>query len=307
MISSTEYAFEYLVNENDKCERIDKFLTTVSTDLSRTTVQKMLAANLVLVNGDIVKASYKVKNGDLIEFNELPLSEQDILPEAIPLDIIYEDNDLVVVNKPSGMVVHPAPGHYRGTLVNALLYHFQSLSASSGNLRPGIIHRIDKDTSGVLMVAKTDFAHQALQNELKDKKTKRIYKALVEGVILNQAGVIEAPIGRDKQDRKKMAVTDTGKPAVTHFHVIARFQNHTFVECRLETGRTHQIRVHMTYIGHPLLGDHVYGKKKSEFGFGQYLHAETIGFTHPVSGKWMEYTAPLPEEFSRMLNRLQRI
>ena len=177
MISSTEYAFEYLVNENDKCERIDKFLTTVSTDLSRTTVQKMLAANLVLVNGDIVKASYKVKNGDLIEFNELPLSEQDILPEAIPLDIIYEDNDLVVVNKPSGMVVHPAPGHYRGTLVNALLYHFQSLSASSGNLRPGIIHRIDKDTSGVVMVAKTDFAHQALQNELKDKKTKRIYKA----------------------------------------------------------------------------------------------------------------------------------
>ncbi|MDD4184606.1 MAG: RluA family pseudouridine synthase [Candidatus Izemoplasmatales bacterium] len=300
-----EFAFEYLVREDDQCERIDKFLGGVISDASRTTIQKMLALNLVKVNDVFVKPSHKIRIGDLIEYDELPLTEQDIVAENIPLDIVYEDNDVLVVNKPSGMVVHPAPGHYSGTLVNALLYHFQSLSGTSGTLRPGIVHRIDKDTSGVLMVAKTDFAHQALQAELKQKTTKRVYKALIEGVILNQAGTIDAPIGRDRFDRKKMAVADNGKPAITHFTVLERFKDNTFIECRLETGRTHQIRVHMAYIGHPLVGDYIYGSKKQKADFGQYLHAETIGFTHPVNGRWLEFSVPLPLEFKAKIELLR--
>ncbi|MDD3958328.1 MAG: RluA family pseudouridine synthase, partial [Candidatus Izemoplasmatales bacterium] len=250
------------------------------------------------------KASYRLKMNDRVTVGELPITELDIVGEDIPLDIVYEDDWVLVVDKPSGMVVHPAPGHPNHTLVNALIYHFQALKNIQDSLRPGIVHRIDKDTSGLLMVAKTDRAHQILQDELRAKTTKREYVALVEGVILNQHGTIRAPIGRDSQDRKKMAVVDAGKPAVTHFEVMERFQTHTLLKMRLETGRTHQIRVHMAYIGHPLANDPVYGMSDGN-DFGQYLHAETLGFTHPITAKWLEFSRPIPSEFSQMILRLR--
>ncbi|MBN2504120.1 MAG: RluA family pseudouridine synthase [Bacilli bacterium] len=296
---------EYLVGANDPVERIDKFVSSVFEEYSRTTVQKMIAADLLLVNKESVKPSYKVKVGDLIEFEELPLTELEVTPEDIKLDIVFEDEDVLVVNKPSGMVVHPAPGNYEHTLVNALLFH---LNRSIGNddLRPGIVHRIDKDTSGLLMVAKNDFAHQRLQAELKEKQTKREYVALVDGVILNDKGTIDAPIGRDPKDRKKMAVVTGGKPSVTHFQVLERYAEHTLISCRLETGRTHQIRVHMAYIKYPLAGDHIYNKKAEKSGFGQYLHAKVLGFTHPRSGQWQEFTNELPKEFSDLIANLRK-
>jgi 23S rRNA pseudouridine1911/1915/1917 synthase len=306
MRTDREDVIDYLVEEHDPIDRIDKFLATVFSDYSRSTIQKMIAAELVNVNDKVVKASYRVKPNDAISFTELPFTEWDIVPEDIPLTIVYEDEDLLVVDKPSGMVVHPAPGHYQGTLVNALLFHIQHLSNRGSELRPGIVHRIDKDTSGLLMVAKTDLAHQVLQKELKEKTTKRIYLALVNGVILNQSGTIDAPIGRDPRDRKKMGIVAVGRPAVTHFQVLERFLEHTLLECRLETGRTHQIRVHMAYIDHPLAGDPVYGFRKTIEQFGQYLHASTIGFTHPVTQEWLEFTSPLPEPFSSKLRMLRQ-
>ncbi len=296
-MSNQESAYEYVVRSDDQIERLDKFVAVLIEEYSRTTVQKMIEAKLVLVNGSPAKASYKVKPGDFLQMEELPLTELEITPENIPLDIVFEDDDLLVVNKPSGMVVHPAPGNYTHTLVNALLYHINQLSNFKETLRPGIVHRIDKDTSGLLMVAKTDYAHQKLQTELKAKTTKRVYIALVEGVILNQTGTIDAPIGRDPRDRKKMAVVGDGKSAITHFTVLERFSSKTLIECVLETGRTHQIRVHLAYIKHPLVGDYIYNSKSSKAEFGQYLHAKTLGFTHPRTNEWMEFECELPAVF----------
>ncbi len=292
--------FEYLVKETDDLDRIDRFLSEKITSLSRTTIKKLISDEQILVNQALVKASYNVKVNDLIEIIEVDLSETDVLPVKMDLDIVYEDDDVLVVNKPSGMVVHPAPGHYNDTLVNGLLWHINQLSSINGDLRPGIVHRIDKDTSGLLMVAKNNYAHEILAKELHDKRTKREYIALVEGVIQNKRGRINAPIGRDKANRLKMAVVSSGKEAVTNFEVLETFDDSSLIKCVLETGRTHQIRVHLQYINHPLVNDYVYGNAKTN-DFGQFLHAKTLGFTHPKTGQWFEFEAELPQEFSEYL------
>jgi 23S rRNA pseudouridine1911/1915/1917 synthase len=288
--------FEYLVNASDKLERIDKFLTEKLDGFSRSTIKRIISESKVQVNQTLVKASYHVKVDDFIEVGEVDFSETDVIPVKMDLDIIYEDEDVLVVNKPSGMVVHPAPGHYQDTLVNGLLYHINTLSDINGEKRPGIIHRIDKDTSGLLMVAKNNTAHDILAKELHEKQTKREYLAIVEGVIANKRGKINAPIGRDKSNRLKMTVTKDGKNAVTNFEVIETFSDSTLIKCILETGRTHQIRVHMQYINHPLVNDFVYGNAKTN-DFGQYLHAKSLGFTHPKTKEWLEFESDLPQEF----------
>ncbi len=298
-------ALEYVVTDADECGRIDKFVTGVFPQFSRTTIQKLIDGGDLVVDGKAIKSSWVVRPGQLIEIIDIPITEMEAEPEAIPLDIVFEDDDVIVVDKPAGMVVHPAPGNYTGTLVNALLYHFRDLSRVNGAFRPGIVHRIDKDTSGLLMVAKNDFSHMTLAAELKAKTTKREYIALVEGVVMNVSGTIDAPVGRDLRDRKKMTVTTQGKPAVTHFTVLERFAAKTLVKCVLETGRTHQIRVHMQYIGHPVTGDPIYGKKTDADPHGQYLHARTIGFTHPRTGAFCEFTAPLPPYFEAKLASLR--
>ncbi len=301
----TTYSYEWVVSGTDTLDRIDKFIAIEFEEFSRTLVQKMIEMEYVLVNSKVVKANYKVKVKDYIQIEELPITLQDAVPQNMDLDIVYEDDDVIVVYKPSGMVTHPAPGHYQDTLVNGLIYHTSQLSNINGDVRPGIIHRIDKDTSGLLMVAKNDFAHQVLAEELKLKATKREYYAIVEGVILNQKGTIHAPIARSRQDRKKMAVIKDGKDAVTHFEVLERFENATLIKCILETGRTHQIRVHMAYINYPLLGDSVYGKNNDSESFGQYLHAKTLGFTHPTKKEWMEFDSDLPLEFTLKIKELR--
>ena len=284
--------------------RLDKALADL-TELSRSQANEAIKAGTVLVNGKSAKAKYAVIEGDVITY-ELP--EEEVLEykaEDIPLDIIYEDADVAVVNKPQGMVVHPSAGHTSGTLVNALMYHVKDLSSINGGVRPGIVHRIDKDTSGLLMIAKNDKAHNALAAELKDKKSLRKYVAIVHGNLPNDRGVIEAPIGRSDKDRKKQAVTAKGKPAVTRFTVLERFGNYTLVELQLETGRTHQIRVHMAYIGHPVAGDPLYGPRKTLKGHGQFLHAKTLGFTHPTTGELVEFTAEEPAIFKETLEKLR--
>lgn len=284
--------------------RLDKALADV-TALSRSQANEAIKAGSVLVNGQPVKAKYAVKEGDRITY-ELP--EEEILEytaEDIPLDIVYEDADVAVVNKPQGMVVHPSAGHTSGTLVNALMYQVKDLSSINGVVRPGIVHRIDKDTSGLLMIAKNDKAHNVLAQELKEKKSLRKYVAIVHGNLPNDRGVIEAPIGRSDKDRKKQAVTAKGKPALTRFTVLERFGNYTLVELQLETGRTHQIRVHMAYIGHPVAGDPLYGPRKTLKGQGQFLHAQTLGFTHPSTGELVEFTAPVPAIFQETLDSLR--
>ena len=284
--------------------RLDKALADL-TELSRSQANEPIKARTVLVNGKSAKAKYAVTEGDVITY-ELP--EEEVLEykaEDIPLDIIYEDADVAVVNKPQGMVVHPSAGHTSGTLVNALMYHVKDLSSINGVVRPGIVHRIDKDTSGLLMIAKNDKAHNALAAELKDKKSLRKYVAIVHGNLPNDRGVIEAPIGRSDKDRKKQAVTAKGKPAVTRFTVLERFGNYTLVELQLETGRTHQIRVHMAYIGHPVAGDPLYGPRKTLKGHGQFLHAKTLGFTHPTTGELVEFTAEEPAIFKETLEKLR--
>lgn len=291
------------VLDSDNLDRIDKYLTKVLKDISRSTIQTLIDEDYIQVNGLSVKTSYKVKVNDLIEIFETELESKEITASNIPLDVIYEDDDVLVVNKPAGLVVHPAPGHYNDTLVNALMYHFSSLSDINGETRPGIVHRIDKDTSGLLMVAKNNFTHEKLSNELKAKKTKREYIALVEGVIKNKGGKINAPVGRDPNNRLRMDVVASGKDAVTHFQVIRHYENKTLIKCQLETGRTHQIRVHMNYIKHPLVNDSLYGKKLDDFG--QYLHAKTIGFTHPRTKKWLEFDSELPKEFNEYLQTLR--
>lgn len=288
-------------------ERIDKVIAALNEEWSRSKVQQWIKNGLVTVNDQHVKANYKCSAGDIVVVR-LPEPEPlHVEPENIPLDIYYEDADVLVVNKPRGMVVHPAPGHMRGTLVNALLAHCTDLSGINGVLRPGIVHRIDKDTSGLLMVAKNDMAHQSLVDQLVKKTVTRKYKAIVHGVIPHDYGTIDAPIGRDKRDRKKMTVTEeNGKEAVTHFRVLERFRHYTFVECQLETGRTHQIRVHMKYIGYPLAGDPQYGPKKTLPIDGQALHAGVLGFTHPRTGEYLEFEAPLPPEFEQLLQLLRK-
>lgn len=285
--------------ENELCDiRIDKYLIDL-LGISRSKVQKMIESNNITVNDKFVKNSYIVRVDDVIKVTEL-VENTDILPENIPLDIIYEDDYLLVVNKPSGMVVHPALGHYTGTLVNALMYH---TNLSNNDIRPGIVHRIDKDTSGLLLVAKNDDVHLALSEELSKRKVNRKYIALVYGVINNDTGTIDAPIGRDLFDRKKMSVTDiNSKDAITHFKVLERLNDATLIECTLETGRTHQIRVHMSYIGFPIVNDPVYGRKKKINDFGQMLHAKTIGFNHPITGEYMEFSKDAPKEFYDILD-----
>lgn len=283
--------------------RLDKVVADEFTDYTRTQVSKWIDDGVLLVNGDVKKAKYKVHEGDVVTFTVPEPVVLDVRPQNIPLDIIYEDNDLLVINKPQGMVVHPAAGHPDGTLVNALMYHTK-LSTINGIIRPGIVHRIDKDTSGLLMVAKNDKAHEALSADLKAKKNLRQYYALVHGEFTENKGTINAPLARSKADRKKQAVVAGGRDAVTHFEVVKRFVGYTLLRVTLETGRTHQIRVHMAYIGHPVAGDPLYGPKKTLAGNGQYLHAATLGLTQPTSQEAMQFEAPLPDYFEQALNQL---
>lgn len=289
------------VLENEKV-RIDNYLSD-KLDISRSKVQKLIKDGNVLVNGQSVNVSYKVKIGDVIEYS-LDLNEDtDITPEDIPIDIVYEDDDLLVINKASGMVVHPAPGHYTGTLVNALLYRF-NLNSGEAN-RPGIVHRLDKDTSGLMLVAKNEFTHEKLSEMIGKKDVERKYLAIVDGLIKHDTGTIDAPIGRDTNNRQKMAVTDVnGKDSITHFKVLERFDNNTFIECILETGRTHQIRVHMNYIGYPINNDPLYGRGKAT-EFGQMLHSYSIKFNHPRTGKELSFRVDPPKEFMDKLEELR--
>lgn len=301
-------------------ERIDKYISQ-NSKLSRSRVHDLIKSHNILVNDQKVKPSYILQIGDSIVVNIPKLKPLNMKPEKIPLDIVYEDRDVIVVNKAQGMVVHPAPGHPDHTLVNALLYHTKQLAKSPEGFRPGIVHRIDKDTSGLLMIAKNDLARQSLEAQLAQKSNKREYLAIVHGNFSEKRGTIDAPIGRNPYDRKKMAVTEKGKHAVTHFEVIQQFQGYSFIKCRLETGRTHQIRVHMAYISHPLAGDPLYGPRKTAGdplcdplygprktlkGQGQFLHAQTLGFKHPRTGEWMEFSVAAPAIFQKMLANLQK-
>jgi 23S rRNA pseudouridine1911/1915/1917 synthase len=295
----------HTILEQEKGDRIDKVISTLDEDWSRTQVQQWIKDGNVLVNGQKIKTNYKCSINDEIEISIPDPELLDVIPEEMNLDIYFEDRDVLVVNKPSGMVVHPAPGHLTGTLVNGLMAHCKDLSGINGVLRPGIVHRIDKDTSGLLMVAKNDMAHEKLVNQLVEKTVTRKYRAIVHGVIPHDFGTIDAPLGRDIRDRQSMTVVDNGKHAVTHFHVIERFKDFTFVECQLETGRTHQIRVHMKYIGYPLAGDPKYGPKKTLDINGQALHAGILGFNHPRTNEYLEFEAPLPEEFEEVLEQLR--
>lgn len=296
----------YNVEEEHKGVRIDKFISTVNEEMSRTQVQQLIKEGNVKVNGQPVKTNYKCQPADEVAVSIPEPVELNIEAEEMDLDIYYEDEDVLVVNKPKGMVVHPAPGHTSGTLVNGLMAHCKDLSGINGVMRPGIVHRIDKDTSGLLMVAKNDMAHESLVDQLVEKSVTRKYTAIVHGVIQHSHGTIDAPIGRDKKDRQSQAVTPDGKHAVTHFEVLERFNNYTLVECQLETGRTHQIRVHMKYIGYPLAGDPKYGPKKTlEIG-GQALHAGVLGFIHPRTKEYMEFNAPLPTYFAELIEHLRK-
>ncbi|MDR3543557.1 MAG: RluA family pseudouridine synthase [Desulfosporosinus sp.] len=306
LLPGSELATEKKTFELPEGIRLDVGVTDI-LGKSRSFVQGLIAQECVIVNGLVKKANYKVRQGDKIEV-VFPTPRESIAePENIPIEILYEDEDVLVVNKPQGMVVHPAPGAWTGTLVNALLYHCHNLSGINGVLRPGIVHRIDKDTSGILVVAKNDVAHQGLAAQLKAHSMERKYLALVHGVVLEPSGTVDAPIGRDPTDRKRMAVVmQHSKLAVSHYTVLERFRESTYVEVQLETGRTHQIRVHMRYIKHPVLGDLVYGPKKNQFGLqGQMLHAAHLGFEHPRSGKWMRFDAPVPSKFAVLIERLR--
>lgn len=296
------------VTQDFEGERIDKYLSRLVTDSSRSAIQKLIESGSVKVNGSQVSKNYKVSADDEIIMLQGELKTLDAEPENIPLDIVYEDSDLLVVNKPRGMVVHPAPGNYSGTLVNALLYHCKdSLSGINGVLRPGIVHRIDKDTSGLLIVAKNDKAHIGLAEQIKEHSFTREYNAVVSGHLKEYEGTVCAPIGRNPKDRKKMCVTENNsKNAVTHYKVINEYEGYSHISLRLETGRTHQIRVHMAYIGHPVAGDFVYGNdKKSAYLNGQCLHAIKIGFVHPITNEYLEFNSELPDYFKEFLNRLK--
>ena len=299
---------DYFTVENEEGERIDRYLADAVEGKSRSYLQKLIKEEYVKVNNKPVKANYRLVLGDRVEVRFPDVKELDIEPEDIPLDILYEDKDIIIVNKPKQMVVHPAPGHYSGTLVNALLYHCgDELSGIGGSQRPGIVHRIDMDTTGSLIICKNDMAHQSLSGQLKEHSINRIYEAIVHGNIKGDEGTINMPIGRHPTDRKKMSINaKNGRNAVTHYKVIQRFGDYTYIQCRLETGRTHQIRVHMAGIGHPIVGDAVYGPKKCPFPklIGQTLHAKTLGIIHPRTGDYLEVNAPLPQYFIDLLDRI---
>ena len=298
------------VLESQSGIRIDKFLSDELPEMSRSYIQKLIKEDQVTVNGKIVKANYKLSADDFVVVCQPELKEPDILAEDIPLDILYEDEDFLVINKPKGMVVHPSAGHYSGTLVNALMYYCKDdLSGINGVMRPGIVHRIDMDTTGSLRVCKNDFSHQHIAQQLKEHSIRRVYHAIVHGVIEEEEGTVDAPIGRHPIERKKMSINyKNGKEAVTHYKVIQRFKNYTYIQCQLETGRTHQIRVHMASIKHPLLGDQVYGPQKNPFKLqGQTLHAKIIGITHPRTNEYIEADAPLPEYFQKLLKKLENL
>jgi len=291
------------ITEPDLIGRIDKILPTLTTASTHSQIQKRIDNGNILVNSKMVKSNYKLRLNDKIEIKAVEPQTLSIEPENIPLDIIFEDDDVLVVNKPQGMVVHPAAGHANHTLVNALLFH-TPLSTINGEFRPGIVHRIDKDTSGLLMVAKNDMAHQSLAQQLKDKTNTREYWAIVHGQIREDEGTIDAPLGRNPQNRQKQAIVKDGRNAITHFKVLKRYERYTLISCRLETGRTHQIRVHMQYINHPVAGDPLYGPHKTLPGKGQYLHAKTLGFEHPRTHEQLLFDAPLPTYFSKMIKYL---
>jgi 23S rRNA pseudouridine1911/1915/1917 synthase len=294
------------VREGEAGKRLDVFLAGEAEDCTRSHIQKLIADGFTAVNGVTARASYKVKQGDLIRL-EIPEPEgMETKAENIPLEIFYEDSDIIVINKPRGMVVHPAAGNYSGTVVNALLHHCGDLSGIGGVLRPGIVHRLDKDTSGLIMVAKNDAAHVSLARQLKDRQVTRIYLALVHGRVKEQAGVIEAPIGRDPKNRQKMAVVHkNAKQATTNYRVLKHFNEYTYLELKLETGRTHQIRVHLSFIGHPVVGDLKYGPSRPHFDLkGQFLHAAVLGFKHPRTGACLKFEAPLPDELEAVLEKL---
>mgnify|MGYP001588395973 FL=1 len=298
--------YDFKVEENSVGMRLDVFIANEFEDKSRSYIQGIIEKENVTVNGKCRKSNFKLKLNDTIDLSIPDPIELNVKAEDIPLDIIYEDSDVIVINKPQDMVVHPAPGNYSGTLVNALLNHCTDLSGINGVLRPGIVHRIDKDTSGALVVAKNDNAHNSLAAQLKDHSMTRSYLALVEGLIKDDEGMVDAPIGRHSKDRIKMAIVESGKKAVTHYKVIERFEGYTLVECNLETGRTHQIRVHMAKIGHPLVGDLIYGFKKQKFNLkGQVLHAKRLGFIHPTTNKYMEFDSPIPTYFEKLITKLR--
>ncbi len=301
-----EIVFDILPEMED--ERIDKCISNYMENLSRSYIQKIIKEGNVYVNDAVIKANYRAKVDDRVRFTIPDSVEPDIPAQDIPLDILYEDEDILIVNKPKNMVVHPAPGHYEGTLVNAVMFHCKDrLSGINGVMRPGIVHRIDKDTTGSVIVCKNDEAHNAIAALLKTHDITRKYRAIVYGNVKAEQGTVDAPIGRHPNDRKKMAVNEkNGKQAVTHYHVLERFGQYTYIECQLETGRTHQIRVHMASIGHPLLGDTVYSNRKAPFRLeGQVLHAMTLGFIHPESGEYVEFEAPLPAYFENLLSVLR--
>lgn len=299
----------FAAEADDVGKRIDVFAAENYEELSRSGLKKIIDTGGVTVNNKTVKANYKLRTGDIVTMNIPESVPLEIIPQNIPLDILYEDDDVIVINKPQGMVVHPAPGHYTDTLVNALLYHCgDSLSGINGIMRPGIVHRIDMDTSGVIMAAKNNNAHRSLALQLAEHSITRKYNAIVYNNIKEDEGTIDKPLGRNPSDRKKMAVIPGGRRAVTHYRVLDRLGKFTYIEAQLETGRTHQIRVHMTYAGHPLLGDSVYGPKKQPFNLkGQVLHARVLGFVHPVTGEYMEFESPLPEYFQKLLERCGNI
>lgn len=298
--------YRFIVTEEDEGERADKYLSSIIPDLTRSYIQKQIEEGFLLINEEKKKSNYRLKAEDIIVLSVPDSVIPDIKPENIPLDIVYEDDDVCVVNKPQGMVVHPAPGHYEGTMVNALLYHLNGrLSGINGVLRPGIVHRIDKDTSGLLIVCKSDFSHNTIASQLKDHTCNRIYHAVVHGVIEDDEGTVDAPLGRSTVDRKKMCICADGKRAVTHYRVLRRFSEYTYIECKLETGRTHQIRVHMASINHPLMGDPVYSSYKEKYHCeGQILHAKTIGFQSPSQNKYLEFDSELPTYFDEILKKL---
>jgi 23S rRNA pseudouridine1911/1915/1917 synthase len=296
---------EHIVENDEKDKRLDVLVTDIAKDKSRSFIQNLIKEGKVLVNEEVKASNYKVRLNDRLTMSIPEVKKLELKSEAIPLDILYEDKDVIVVNKEQGMVVHPASSIVSGTLVNALLSHCTDLSGINGVARPGIVHRIDKDTSGILVVAKNDYAHNKLALQLKEHSMKRVYIALVEGIIKEDEGTIDKPLGRDPKTKIKMAIVKDGRRAITHFKVIERFNNATLIECRLETGRTHQIRVHLASLGHPLLGDPVYGYKKQKYNIkGQALHAKILGFVHPSSGKYLEFEAPLPDYFKKLLNNL---